>query len=98
MQYGCASLVLTRNPGSPARDQAACFGGLFFLNRNDGRQFLSSEGFVEGQHAGLAHALERSPVEGVLARQLSGGIDLDMAHAKVVRSAARAAALALRLA
>ena len=43
MQYGCASLVLTRNPGSPARDQAACLGicfscigttvGSFFLPR-----------------------------------------------------------------
>ena len=43
---------------------------------------FSSEGFVEGQHAGLAHALERSPVEGVLTRRLSGGLDLHIAHAK----------------
>ena len=43
VQYGCTRLVFIRNPGSPARDQAAylgvCFscigttGGSFFLTR-----------------------------------------------------------------
>ena len=56
---------------------------MVFLHWNDGRQFLSSESFIEGQHASLAHALERFPVEGVLTRQLSGKVDLRMAHAKV---------------